>query len=169
MRCDGCRKIDTEEEVSGVKVVITGLVDDAHLAVLCSLRVRQDHVDLVPLEGNLVAVIADAHNKLGCSAHSSFSSCLILSSLRPIPVASYQCNSAIHSDPSASRIRPIPFRFRHRPGPYAFRSRGSSRIFVPAANVCGLLMDPISSKYMVQAQDPCGLTLCLSGPPPRHK
>src|SRR5262249_9392651 len=80
------------------------------------------------------------------------SSRFTLSSLLPIPVASYQWTSASQTTPSARRTVAIPFRLRHRARPYSRRSRARSRIECVTAMVSTCRMGPMSSKYIL----PCG-------------
>ena len=47
-----------------------------------------------------------------------------MSSLRPMPCASYQWSSAVRIVPSASLILAMPLRLRHRPGPYGLNKDG---------------------------------------------
>src|SRR6202042_548657 len=56
---------------------------------------------------------------------------LIFISRFPMPVASYECNSARTISPDGRRISAKPLRLRHRPRPWRLRKRPSSRMPEP--------------------------------------
>src|SRR5436305_11452020 len=74
--------------------------------------VAKRYIEFPPFEGNWIAVVLDADDQLfrlrPWHADNSQSRYLILTSLRPIPLASYQCTSARCTEPSATRTRAIP-------------------------------------------------------------
>src|SRR5438094_4132141 len=59
----GCRDIDRDEAVRREQVVLAALVDNAEVAALLGLLVRNDDVDFVALEGNLVAAVVHANGE----------------------------------------------------------------------------------------------------------
>lgn len=67
---NGLREFDWRKELRRKQVVFAGLIDDANLAVLGRIRIRQGGVDLSPLEGYLVAVVTQAqHQSSTMSCH----------------------------------------------------------------------------------------------------
>ena len=66
-RLDGRRNVDRDEAIRREQVILTALVDDAEVAVLLGILVRQDDVDLVTLERGFVAVVVDADGELAVS------------------------------------------------------------------------------------------------------
>ena len=59
-RLQGRRDCDGDETIRGKEIVFATLVNDAKIAVTFRILVRQDWVDLVPLERRLVPVVTDA-------------------------------------------------------------------------------------------------------------
>ena len=59
-RLQGRRDCDGDETIRGEEIVFATLVNDAKIAVTFRILVRQDWVDLVPLERRLVPVVTDA-------------------------------------------------------------------------------------------------------------
>src|SRR6266446_4210506 len=65
-------------------------------------------------------------------------------SRRPMPWASYQCNSAWRSSPVSSSTRAVPLELGHRPLPYAFFSFARSRMARPTAMTRTFVMSLLS-------------------------
>ena len=126
--------------------------------MLRAVRVRKGTVNLPQLErGRVPTVLHAKHEGGGSLASSHDRSCrrrFSLSSLRPIPCASYQCSSARQTVPSRSLTVAVPFRFRHRPEPYLRLKRLRSRTARPAAIVSMSTISPRRSKYTLAVVSP---------------
>ena len=79
---------------------------------------------------------------------------MILNSRLPMPVASYQCTSALAVSPLASLTSPNPLRFRHLPRPYRFRRRATSRMPESVAKVSTRVNSPTNLKCIAHRPRP---------------
>ena len=106
-------QLDGHEVLLWIQIVFARLIHDTQLAVPLGVLIRNASVKLPQLQRGRVTRVLHTDDVLRFHAQSSYR--LILISLRPTPIASYQCSSAVRSLPSERRTRAIPFRFRHLP------------------------------------------------------
>ena len=138
-------EMNRSEALLRIKIVVSGLVYDADISSSRSGLIRQNFVDLSDLE---VCWLVDVNTDDIVSLrffHTHSRKRFILNLRRPMPCASYQCNSTVRILPLCSRTVASPFSFRQRPRPYCFLNRARSRIPGPIAIASTSLISPISS------------------------
>src|SRR6266542_4930221 len=57
------RYVDGKEAIGSIAVVLSTLVDDTQIAMALCLPVKDDAIQLPPLERGLVALVLDAHSE----------------------------------------------------------------------------------------------------------
>jgi len=115
------RELNGDKMTLGIKIVLSGFINDPNKPTLHCPVVRDNSVDSTYHQRRAVTNITHTHNVLGLIStivHGlSPMILLILYSFLPMPWASCQCTSARPTLPSGKRTLAMPLRFFQRPGP----------------------------------------------------
>src|SRR6267143_4932813 len=61
---DRARKPDEREELRGIEIILTRLVDDSDLSVPGSILIGKDLIHLPPLQGGFIPLVAQTQSEL---------------------------------------------------------------------------------------------------------
>ena len=68
----GARETEAGKEARGIEVVFPGFIDHPELTMRSCISIGQDPIDLAPLQGHFIALVAEAEDELGLrSGHIS--------------------------------------------------------------------------------------------------
>jgi|SRR2546425_2781987 len=61
---DGGWKLDESEELRGIEIILTRLVDDSDLSVLGGIWIGKDLIHLPPLQGGFIPLVTQTQSEL---------------------------------------------------------------------------------------------------------
>ena len=61
---DGAWKLDEREELRGIEIILTRLVDDSDLSVLGGILIGKDLIHLPPLQGGFIPLVTQTESEL---------------------------------------------------------------------------------------------------------